>query len=102
MEQLTTLEILELDGIVIQKVPEYTTSKFRIWKENQVIPEGAEIIDENGQQFYITRKLNSLVGYLVSFDNSQSATINRHLRRTGVGSTLVEAYYDYLSKMESN
>lgn len=101
---MTELEnILQVDGIIIRRVPPVTVS---YWRSSEAMHEkhkknGGEVayIGDNQREVMVERKQNTLGGkYLVTFALDQGATVRFDLKRCGLGDTIKQAYEDYFKK----
>lgn len=98
---MTGLEdILQIEGIVIRKIPKITVSRwtYREGDENRLKSNERIVTNEQGRKFVEIAKENSMAGYIVTFDKSQGSTVLFNKKRDGVGSTIEEAYKDLLTK----
>ena len=101
------LEILQIDGIIIRKIPATTTSRWS-WYEGQPVRENERLITVQGKpnknfpdgkrQQIEKVETNSLAGYAITFCNNQDSTIRFYKESTGFGKTIEEAYFNYLTK----
>jgi hypothetical protein len=99
---MTTLEeIMQIEGIVVRKIPKQTTSCYgmrekdftRELQENETI-----IYTESGRPLMQTIKHNNMAGYIVTTQMNQDSTVRFNKQRDGIGQTIEAAYQDYLNK----
>jgi len=111
---MTLEQILNSDGIVIRKVPEYTEIVQRILPDNEekhlsmkhFIGEGAkreELVyeyhrNEQGVLIATSKRKNIYAGYLITFQFNQNAHVHFYKKTMGHGKTIVEAYNNYIKK----
>lgn len=100
-------EILNLEGIVIRKIPAVTVQKWRIYN-----PQTLEAYREKGAKIYKApdgvdvaeeTKVNVLgKKYLVTFSNDTDQNVIFNVKFCGVGETIEEAYNDFVEKHKTN
>lgn len=97
---MSALKILELDGIVIRKIPAESTSRwsYREGDENRLRGGETIVTDERGRKVIERVKQNALAGYVITMDWSQDTTVKFSERYSGFGPTVEEAYTDFLTK----
>lgn len=98
--EINLKNILEMDGIVIRKIPETVRQLTRL-RENQKLKEGEKIvrIGVKNTEYVEKIKKNSMGGlYLVGKQMNQDSIFRFSKKFNGVGGTIESAYYDYLSK----
>lgn len=97
---MKALEILAIDGIVIRKIPVVSVSRwsYREGDENH-LNEGETIVtNESGRKVRQVEKKNALSGYAITLEPSQGATVMFYKKTSGFGSTVEEAYADFIAK----
>ena len=88
-------KILELEGIVIRKIPKETV---RYWTAKET-DKGA-MLNHRGRWVTKEVKQNSLGGkYLIQFASDQSSQVRFNLKSCGIGGTIEEAYSNYMEKI---
>jgi hypothetical protein len=99
---MTLLDILNIDGIVIRKIPiertyhYYTSDKML---ESHKARGGETIVNESGRELMVEQKTFSMGGkYLITFEFSQGSMVRFDLKRNGIGNTIEEAYADFHNK----
>jgi hypothetical protein len=94
----TVEEILNMEGVVIRKIPATTTSRWRTIN-TAPLPSNAKVIEkQGGMMTYEQVKENALAGYAVTFDLSQGSQVRFSKHNSGFGPTIEAAYVDFLSK----
>ena len=95
---MTLEDILEIEGIVIRKIPVQSVSRFKcyrkhVWsnRENKVYT-----VEECGLYNMVTEtRTNTLGGkYLVTLQHDQDSMVRFNKGRDGIGSTVQEAWRD--------
>lgn len=97
---MNALDIIVIDGIVIRKIPVYSTSlySYREGDENR-LKENETIVERNGRKFRQEIKLNSFGGkYLIAMQMNQMASVTFNTKYDGIGDTIESAYQNYLDK----
>lgn len=94
---MKTKDILNLDGIIIRKIPKTTVSLFGYYPDKHKTIKG-EIVTIDGRQYIKEVKENSLAGYCITFDNGQGSMVQFIKTQCGFGETIEEAYVDYINK----
>lgn len=100
-------EILNLEGIVIRKIPAVTVRKWRIYN-----PQVLESYRKKGAKIYkapdgvdiaeLTKK-NTIGGkYLVTFSHTTDPNVIFNVKFCGVGETVEQAYNDFIEKRKTN
>lgn len=99
---MTLDQILQIEGIVVRKIPMQTISTYRIGhlKSHQLLEIPKEnTIEENGVLLQRIVKDNVYGGkYFVQINANQYSTVIFNRKTSGIGDTVEEAYSDYLSK----
>lgn len=100
---LTALDIVEIEGIIVRKIPKQSTSlySYKEGDENR-LKEGESIVERHGRKFREQTCDNSLGGkYLISEKMDQGSTVVFSTKYDGVGDTIESAYEDFLLKKNS-
>lgn len=97
---MTLQEILNIEGIVIRKIPKQTIHDWRIYSDNVI-----KAYKEKGCELYISKdgvtiareiKNNKLGGkYLITIETSSDKTVIFNRNYCGIGDTIEEAYEDF-------
>ena len=107
---MNTEDILELDGIVIRKVPTTTTYKWHCKEgdENKTWYRGegknrkkinyTYSRNEKGELIKTEVRKNSYAGYLITFNFTSGQQVQFCKKTFGHGKTIPEAYQNYLDK----
>lgn len=102
-KKMTTKDILNIEGIVIRKIPFKTVHRWRIHNPNVLEAyrkNGAKIYkSDDGVDIAEETKINKLGGkYIITLKNSTDRTVIFDLDFCGVGETIEDAYYDFIKK----
>ena len=96
-------DILSVEGIVIRHVPKESVFMwgYRDGDEER-LKENEEIVQRDGRRFRRETKQNELAGYVVTCDKSQGSIVRFSKKTDGFGSTVEEAYDDFVKKRGCN
>lgn len=90
-------ELLEMDGIVIRKIPMTSVSNYNFTE--RTLGKNESIVEMCGRKYIREVKTNSLGGkYLITFKSDQGSNIYFSLKYDGIGDSPLEAYKDYCEK----
>lgn len=95
---MTLEEILEIEGIIIRKIPTQSVSRFKCHRKHAWISKDNKTysVEECGLHNIVTEtRTNTLGGkYLVTLQHNQDSTVRFSKGRDGIGDTVVEAWRD--------
>ena len=103
-------DILEFDGIVIRKIPNTVTSRWRVYpkkdgefrtlKDNERFVTEAEPHPKSGAVHRVVEEVrtNNLKKYMIEFEQSTGSITRFSKKSSGTGDTIQEAYEDLLKK----
>lgn len=104
---MTLEEILQIDGIIIRKIPAVTITRWSYYPQTQRIEDNEKLIwvtckpskgfPDGKRQLIEKTQQNALAGYVVDFQLDQYSTV-KFSNMSGYGKTIEEAYADYFSK----
>lgn len=100
-------EILNLEGIVIRKIPAFTVRKWRIYNPDVLKlykKKGAKIYkDPDGVGIAELTRINAFGGkYLVTISQNTGPNVIFNIKFCGVGETIDQAYNDFIEKCKTH
>lgn len=98
---MTVEQILDIDGIVVRKIPATSTSLLTYWENKDAdrkLPDNETIVVRDGRKYIQRVTTNALVGYAVTMKKDQYARVHFNKKYDGFGPTIVAAYDDYMKK----
>ena len=99
---MTIEEILDIDGIVVRKIPKTTASAWVSSEKEHARHKAAggdTYINSRGREVCIETKTNSLGGlYIVTMDKTQGSLVRFDKTTAGIGKTIPDAYTDMINK----
>jgi hypothetical protein len=104
-------DILQIEGIVIRRIPKERTTYTRLWEEirghmqllEQYRKNGAlieEKIHKNGKRYFMvteTKPLSLGGKYLIKLESGQDCLVRFDKSYCGIGDTIEQAYNNYLN-----
>ena len=100
---MTAQEILNLEGVVLRKIPEKSYSLYRYTEHNKSLLKkpNTEVVEHNGEKMIRETQVNPLGGkYLLTVQKDQMSTVRFNKAYSGIGETVEEAYQDFLEKQK--
>ena len=96
-------DILELEGIVIRKIPKESVALYSYNDHNKRLLDRPNMelvyIESYKRDMIKETKVNSLGGkYLITTVNNQDSQVRFNLKSDGIGDTIDKAYEDYIGK----
>ena len=102
MNVLSVDEIMNIEGIVVRKLPKVVTSNYLVRDNYKLskgdIESGAVLHTKNGRLVMTVIKETENPGFLVTIVKSTGSIVHFNIDKNGFGETIPDAYNNYINK----
>lgn len=96
-------DILNMEGIIIRKIPQFTVSTYSYIEQNMVLlknPKAEVFFSEKYKRdmIRITEKNTQGGKFIITFAMNQMSQVRFDIKKCGLGETIIDAYNNYLYK----